>query len=150
LTVRRRLPWILLCLLPVLAEAGGRGEVRIGNRVAVTVEVARTETEKVRGLSGRDRLAPDRGMLFVYEAPGRPLIWMRGMRFPLDILWIRDGRVVDLVRGAKAPAPGEAPQEFAPREDIQYVLEVMAGFVDRHGIAVGDQVETRLEEGKVR
>ncbi len=122
----------------------------IGNRVAVTVEVARTESEKVRGLSGRDRLAPDRGMLLVFEEPARPLIWMRGMRFPLDILWIRDGRVVDLVRGAKAPAPDEAPQEFAPREDIQYVLEVTAGFVDRHGIAVGDQVETRLEEEKAR
>ncbi len=146
--VRWRLGWILLCLLPVLAEAGDRGEVRIGHRVAVTVEVARTEAEKVRGLSGRDRLAPDRGMLFVYEAPVRPLIWMRGMRFPLDILWIRDGRVVDLVRGAKAPAPGEAPQEFAPREDAEYVLEVPAGFVDRHGIVLGDRVETRLKEGK--
>ena len=148
--VRWRLGWILLCLLPVLAEAGGRGEVRIGNRVTVPVEVARTEAEKTRGLSGRDRLAPDRGMLFVYEAPVRPLIWMRGMRFPLDILWIRDGRVVDLVRGAKAPAPGEAPQEFAPREDAQYVLEVPAGFVERQGIAVGDRVEMRLEEGKGR
>lgn len=148
--VRWRLGWILLCLLPILAEAGARGEVRIGNRVAVTVEVARTEAEKVRGLSGRDRLAPDRGMLFVYEAPARPRIWMRGMRFPLDILWIRDGRIVDLVRGAKAPAPGEAPQEFAPREDAQYVLEVPAGFVERQGIAVGDRVEVRLEEGKGR
>jgi uncharacterized membrane protein (UPF0127 family) len=114
------------------------------------VEVARIETEKVRGLSGRDRLAPARGMLFVFEAPARPLIWMQGMRFPLDILWIRDGRVVDFVRGAQAPGPGEAPQEFAPRQDIQYVLEVAAGFVDRHGIAVGDQVETRLGEGKAR
>ena len=89
--VRWRLGWILLCLLPVLAEAGGRGEVRIGNRVAVPVEVARTEAEKTRGLSGRDRLAPDRGMLFVYEAPVRPLIWMRGMRFP----WTSSGYGTD-------------------------------------------------------
>ena len=148
--VRWRLAWILLCLLPVVALAGARGEVRIGHRVTVTVEVARTEAEKVRGLSDRDRLAPDRGMLFVYGAPVRPLIWMRGMRFPLDILWIRDGRVVDLVRGAKAPAPDEAPQEFAPREDAQYVLEVPAGFAERHGIAVGDRAEIRLEEEKAR
>jgi uncharacterized membrane protein (UPF0127 family) len=148
--VRWRLAWILLCLLPVVALAGARGEVRIGHRVTVRVEVARTEAEKVRGLSDRDRLAPDRGMLFVYGAPVRPLIWMRGMRFPLDILWIRDGRVVDLVRGAKAPAPGEAPQEFAPSDDAQYVLEVPAGFAERHGIAVGDRAEIRLEEEKAR
>ena len=148
--VRWRLAWILLCLLPVVALAGARGEVRIGHRVTVRVEVARTEAEKVRGLSDRDRLAPDRGMLFVYGAPVRPLIWMRGMRFPLDILWIRDGRVVDLVRGAKAPTPGEAPQEFAPSDDAQYVLEVPAGFAERHGIAVGDRAEIRLEEEKAR
>lgn len=62
------------------------------------------------------------------------------------LAWI----LLDFVQGAQAPAPGEAPQEFAPRQDIQYVLEVAAGFVDRHGIAVGDQVETRLGEGKAR
>lgn len=148
--VHRRLAWILLCLLPAVALAGGRGEVRIGNRVTVKVEVAESDAEKARGLSGRQGLAPGGGMLFVYEAPVRPVIWMREMRFPLDILWIRDGRVVDLVREAKPPAPGKAPQEFAPREEAQYVLEVPAGFAERHGIAVNDRVKIRLEEGKGR
>jgi uncharacterized membrane protein (UPF0127 family) len=148
--VRGRLAWICLCCLPTVVLAGAGGEVRIGDRVTVRVEVARTEAEKVQGLSDRDRLAPNRGMLFVFEAPVRPRIWMRGMRFPLDILWIRDGRVIDLVRGAQAPAPGEAPQAFTPHEDVQYVLEVPAGFAKRHGITVGDRVEIRLEEGKAR
>ncbi|MFQ5848402.1 MAG: DUF192 domain-containing protein [Candidatus Methylomirabilales bacterium] len=147
---RRYLPWILLCLLTAVAEAAGGGQVRIGDRVAVTVEVARTEAEKIRGLSGRERLQPDGGMLFVYEVPVRPLIWMRGMRFPLDILWIRDGRVVDLVQGAKPPIPGEAPQVFAPREEVQYVLEVPAGFAERHGIVLADPVVIRLEKGRAQ
>jgi uncharacterized protein len=139
---------LLLVLMPALGDAAGEARVLIGNRVAVVAEVARTEAEKVRGLSGREGLAPDRGMLFVYEAPVRPVIWMRGMHFPLDILWIREGRVVDLVRGARPPAPGEPPQEFEPREAIQYVLEVPGGFADRHGIVRNDPVEIRLgEEG---
>src|SRR3972149_7220741 len=120
---RRLLLGVVLLLVPAVRHAAGKVRVLIGGRVAVGVEVARTEAEKVRGLSGREGLAADRGMLFVYETPVRPMIWMREMRFPLDILWIRDGRVVDVVRGAKAPAPGEAPQEFAPRADAEYVLE---------------------------
>ena len=43
------------------------------------------------------------------EAPARPIIWMRGMRFPLDILWIRDVRVVDLVAGTTPARDGFAP-----------------------------------------
>jgi hypothetical protein len=139
---------MLFAALSTMVQAGGAARVRIGDRVVVAAEVARTEAEKVRGLSGRESLGPGAGMLFVYEVPARPLIWMRGMRFPLDILWIRDGRVVDLVRGAKPPAPGEAPQEFAPREAVQYVLEVPAGFAERYRIVLNDPVEIRLEEGR--
>lgn len=145
---RRLLAGMLFAALSTMVQAGGAARVRIGDRVVVAAEVARTEAEKVRGLSGRESLGPGAGMLFVYEVPARPLIWMRGMRFPLDILWIRDGRVVDLVRGAKPPAPGEAPQEFAPREAVQYVLEVPAGFAERYRIVLNDPVEIRLEEGR--
>jgi hypothetical protein len=144
---RRSLPWILVCVLTAGVEVAAGAQVRIGDRAVVTVEVAQTEAEKIRGLSGREGLAPGRGILFVYEAPARPLIWMRGMRFPLDILWIRDGRVVDLVTGAKPPAPGEAPQVFSPREEVHYVLEVPAGFAKRHGVRLDDPVQINLERG---
>ncbi len=145
---RRCLAGVLLFLLTVAAEAAEVGRVQIGNRVVVTVEVARTEAEKIRGLSGRENLAPGAGMLFVYEAPARPVIWMRGMRFPLDILWIRNGRIVGLVHGAKPPAPGEAPPVYAPREEVQYVLEVPAGFAEHHEIVPNDSVEIHLKRGR--
>lgn len=142
---RQLLPWVLLFLLVTAARVVEAGQVRIGDRVVVTVEVARTEAEKVRGLSGREGLAPNRGMLFVYEGQARPLIWMQGMRFPLDILWIRDGRVVGVVKGAKPPAPGAVPEVFAPSENVQYVLEVAAGFAERYGVVLDDPVEITLE-----
>ena len=144
---RRSLPWILFCLLAAVVGAVEAAQVRIGSRVVVTVEVARTEENKVRGLSGRDSLVPGRGMLFAYEAPAWPLIWMQGMRFPLDILWIRDGRVVAMVKEAKPPTPGELPQTFTPLEAVHYVLEVPAGFVDRYGVALDDPVHVNLESG---
>lgn len=142
-------PWIF-CLLATTAVAAGRGQVLFGDRVVVRIEVARTELEKTRGLSGREGLAPGEGMLFVYEEPARPAIWMWGMRFPLDILWIRDGRVVDLVTDVMPPPPGETPRIFSPREAAQYVLEVPAGFVERYGIVLNDPVQIRLEEGSVQ
>ncbi|MFQ5988626.1 MAG: DUF192 domain-containing protein [Candidatus Methylomirabilales bacterium] len=141
---RRLLPWVLVFLLVPVAGVAEAGQVRIGDRVVVTVEVAHTEAEKVRGLSGRDGLEPGRGMLFVYEAPARPLMWMQGMRFPLDILWIRDGRVVGLVKEAKPPAPGEVPEVFVPSQKVQYVLEVPAGFAERYGVVPDDPVEITL------
>ncbi|MFQ5656213.1 MAG: DUF192 domain-containing protein [Candidatus Methylomirabilales bacterium] len=147
---RRLLYCILLCLLTTTAEAAEGGKVLFGEDVVVRIEVARTETEKIRGLSGRERLALGEGMLFVYEEPARPAMWMRGMRFPLDILWIRNGRVVDLVTGVVPPLPGEVPRIFSPREEAQYVLEVPAGFVVRYGIALGDPVRIVLEKRRVQ
>jgi hypothetical protein len=144
---RWSLPWILLYFLVGVVEGGEVAHVRIGDRAVITVEVARTEEEKIRGLSGRDGLAPGRGMLFVYEAPVRSAMWMSGMRFPLDILWIRDGRIVAVVKGAKPPAPGELPQTFTPSEAVHYVLEVSAGFADRHDIALDDPVHVDLGGG---
>lgn len=144
MALRFALFWAML-LVVVRAEALGRGQVLIGDRAVVAVEVARTDEEKARGLSGREALPPDHGMLFVYEVPTRPTIWMRGMRFPLDILWISGGRVVDLVLGAGPPSKGEPPPIFVPRQEVEYVLEVPAGFIKRLGVTLNDPVRVLLE-----
>ncbi|MBI4390301.1 MAG: DUF192 domain-containing protein [candidate division NC10 bacterium] len=152
----RLLPLLALALslaasLPVRAEQAPQaplpqqGTVLLGGRVRVRVEVAVTEEEKARGLSGRAGLPPGTGMLFPYPAPGFRSMWMREMRFPLDFLWIRDGRVVDLFEEVPPPAPGETPRTVASPEPAQAILEVPAGFIRTHRLRRGDAAEVRLD-----
>lgn len=118
------------------------GEKVIINGHAFTVEVAVTNTEKQKGLSGRDSLASDSGMLFIYQSRDRYGFWMKGMRFPLDFIWIDGNTVVDLSENIPAPAtPGEQPVEIAPKVPASKVLEVNAGTIRRLGVHVGDTAQ---------
>jgi len=121
------------------------GSVLLGGRVAVRVEVAVTEEEKARGLSGRPDLGPGAGMLFAYPAPGLRSMWMLGMRFPLDFLWIRDGRIVDLFERIPPPRPGEPPLTVTSPEPARYILELPAGFIRAHGLRRGEAAVLRLD-----
>ncbi|MCL6647521.1 MAG: DUF192 domain-containing protein, partial [Chloroflexi bacterium] len=67
-------------------------QVEVGGTV-VWARLALTPEQRTQGLSGVERLDPDEGMLFVYPVKGRYPFWMRGMLFPLDMLWIDDDRV---------------------------------------------------------
>jgi len=110
--------------------------------VPLHVEVADTDTERINGLSDRDQIAANQGMLFVFEESGRYPIWMRNMRFPLDIYWLDGhGVIVDVWKNAH---PDSYPQIFEPRDEAYYVLEVVAGFSELYNIEIGDRV-TGLE-----
>lgn len=105
----------------------------------VMVELAETFPEQVKGLSGRTDLAGDEGMLFVFDSAAERSFWMRGMRISIDIIWIsKDGTVVDIHENL---APETYPKKFSPREEVQYVLEVPAGFVARHTLQIGARVD---------
>lgn len=110
----------------------------------VTVEIADTPLRRARGLSGRPSLAPDRGMLFVHDAPGRYAYWMGGMKFPLDIVWIRDGEVVDVVTLQNPTASSAAIASYMPVADADRVLELNAGMAERLGLKPGVRVDLPL------
>lgn len=123
--------------LPTPQNHGGLPVVTVAN-YAVHVEIASTTEARRRGLSGRERLEQDRGMLFVFENAGLHGIWMRDMLMPIDIVWLSsDGTIVDLKGNV---VPETYPDVFYPREPAAYVLELSAGFTELHSVNIGDQV----------
>jgi uncharacterized membrane protein (UPF0127 family) len=119
-----------------------KGKVIIGE-TKIKVEIADTLEEIRNGLSNRESLDDDRGMLFVFAEPGEPAFWMKDMKFPIDIIWIQNDRVVDIAPNLPVVA-GEFLSTYTPREPANYVLEVNAGFAAEHRIEVGDKVDIRF------
>jgi hypothetical protein len=108
----------------------------------VRLEITRTPAEQARGLGGRDELAWGDGMLFVYQEPRFAGFWMKDMRFDIDIVWIREGRIIDVSHRVKHSPEGPGPT-IRPRELVDTVLEVPAGFAQAYGWRIGDRVELR-------
>ncbi|MEK7516788.1 MAG: DUF192 domain-containing protein [Patescibacteria group bacterium] len=109
-----------------------------GNRIAA--ELADRPQEWMRGLSGRDILPEGRGMLFRFSRAEVRTFWMKDMRFPIDIIWIRDGVVIGIDANVPAPAAGESPTQRTSPEPVDAVLEVPAGFAAEAGIIIGASI----------
>lgn len=123
-----------------------RGSVTYPNGTTIEAEIADTSEAQERGLSNRRTLAEGRGMLFVYPAVARPIFWMKNMKFPLDILWLRDGVIVDVIK--EAPPYGELPPvKYLPEADADMVLEIPAGSFEKNELKLGDRLDIQLPEG---
>lgn len=121
------------------AKKGARVSI---NNTNFVVDVARTAVAQARGLSGRPRLGDNEGMLFVFSSAGVRSFWMKDMLFPLDIIWIRDGRIIGFVLRAE-PEPEKSVwnlTSYESPEPADAVFEINAGLVERFGFAVGDAV----------
>ena len=116
------------------------GTVTINNKI-FHVEVADTSLKRERGLSGRDRVGGGAdGMLFVFETPASYSFHMKDMRFPIDIIWINNDKVVGMVIGAEIES-GPDYTIYASPEPVNRVLEINAGLAQKLGIRIGDMVK---------
>jgi len=106
--------------------------------VTIHVDVAQTEKEKEQGLSGIEVLPQNEGKLFIFDVPDTYGIWMKEMRFPIDIIWIDSSFSIVSIK-TKA-LPESYPAVFMPEKPAQYVLEVNAGFAKQHMLEVGSKV----------
>jgi hypothetical protein len=76
-------------------------------------------------------------MLFLFERPDFHGIWMRNCKFPIDIVWLDEGRKVVHVAPRVPPCAQEPCPVYTPMRRAAYVVEMNAGAAAREKIAVG-------------
>ncbi|MBP6890797.1 DUF192 domain-containing protein [Candidatus Parcubacteria bacterium] len=113
-------------------------EADIGNKHFNLLQ-AKTLNQKKIGLSGRESLPKDFGMIFLYDKKSVRQFWMQGMNFPLDFVWIDGDKIIQINENISI-------QNLPPPETIesQYpadkVLELNAGTCKESNIKVGDSI----------
>ena len=107
-------------------------------RGSISALVADTDALRQHGLSDRESLSDDMGMIFMFPESRTQAFWMKDMHFPLDIIWIdANKRVVGI---ADDLSPDTYPEAFVSPVPVMYVLEVNAGQAAHFGIEKGIQL----------
>ncbi len=108
------------------------------NRAEITVETADTPELREKGLSHRNSLEPNRGLFFQFDNSGSYAIWMKDMKFPIDVIWMdEEMKIVDIKENM---SPNSYPETYMPRNPSRFILETNAGFTQKHQIEVGDKM----------
>jgi hypothetical protein len=110
----------------------------------LVLAVAATPETRQCGLSRRDHLPENEGMLFVHPEP-RPLaFWMKDTRMALSIAFLDDvGRILSI----EPMAPFNAGVVYRSPQPARYAVEVNQGWFAGHGVAAGDLIQLALPQG---
>ncbi len=109
-----------------------------------TLEIARTIAQKTKGLSQRESLCSDCGMIFTYSFEQRLPFWMKDTHIPLDIIWLaQNGRIIHMEKTVPPQSKDENGRYllYQPPELAQYVIELNAGQADQRQLKKGDLID---------
>ena len=112
--------------------------------IDISVNISDTPEKRSKGLSKKESLNEKEGMLFIFDKKDEtPIFWMKDMFISLDIIWINDGKIVQIDENI-APeknTPDDKLTRYSPRSSVDYVLEVNSGFCDKYELNTGDNVD---------
>lgn len=103
------------------------------------LEVANGLEDQLRGLMFRDYVAPKTGMLFTFSPPRAVNFWMKNCKIALDMVFIRNGRVVHVVEGAP-PCVSDPCAVYPSLLSVDTVVELPAGSAHQFVIQPGDRM----------
>lgn len=106
--------------------------------------IARSETDRQIGLSQYNNLAAGKAMVFIFEKPDYYRFWMKDMKFPIDLIFIKDNKITTIYENLPIPKSSkDSLPIYSPSQPIDKTLEINAGLVKKLNFKVGDIVEFR-------
>lgn len=138
---------VIICIITIVTlglrtQAQGVGLSFVGpdgkaRGAKITSELVASPKTREVGLMYRKELPTDTGMLFIYPKESVQSFWMRNTYVSLDMIFIdKDRTVVGVIENI--PTLNDAPRKVDKAS--LYTLEVPAGTVATHQIAVGDKL----------
>lgn len=103
----------------------------------ITAEVVQDYATRARGLMFRDKLAPNGGMLFVFEDSSVQCMWMRNTVIPLSVAFIDDHGAIVNVEEMKAL---DEVSQHCSKKPVRYALEMSEGWFSKHGLKSGSKI----------
>jgi len=107
-------------------------------KTKIDLEIAETTYETRLGLMNRNKMEENQGMLFILPNLEPQSFWMRNTLISLDMIFVNDKKeIVTVHKNTKILSD----QSYPSSEPAKYVVEVLAGFTDKHNIQVGDKID---------
>ncbi len=123
-------------------RAKGKKDYQVGDRVYKLYE-ARSDSEKILGLSVFDQISENEGMFFIFDQPNYYSMYMKDMKFNIDIIFLdKNMEVVTIHENVSKDSfkSNEEYEVFKSFSPAKYVIELKEGETQKNKIKIGDQV----------
>lgn len=136
---------ILLLSFVFLNYHNKKGPQAMINNHVFNLEIAKSQKDKEIGLSKYNNISDNFGMLFPFEKEDKYSFWMKDMKFPIDIIFIKKNKIIKIFNHVPFPKSniGQLPI-YTPDELSDTVLEINAGLSEKYNFKSGDKIEIKL------
>lgn len=111
-----------------------------------SLEIAKTISQKNRGLSKRRSLCPNCGMLFIFNTENIYPFWMKDTLIPLDMIWLNSqNQIVSIETAQVQPnTPNSQLKIYQNTKPAMFIIELNGGTAQKLNLKVGDTIPISL------
>lgn len=147
--MRDRLGWVALACALVFGSGVAWAQMPrtmlSAGMYRIDAEVAATQADRMQGLMLRPAMAPQQGMLFVFDEDNTHCMWMKNTLIPLSVAFLdREGRILNI-----EDMTPQTEDSHCARRPARYALEMNRGWFAQRGLGAGAQIRglERLQAG---